>query len=697
MNDGTPRTARTDGTDGDVETASGPPGQGSTQTQDLHTYRLPQWVLARFVARRTAQGAILWGAVMGLYVYASTVGFTDLAPTPAGRQQFLAALAGNTGLKAMFGVPYRIDTVGGFVTWRATGVMSLVGALWGLLVATRVTRGEEAAGRWEPFLAGRTTHRRAAAQALAGLACSLLLMLAIVTAVTTAVGMRSNVGFGLGRSFLFALAITAGAAEFVVVGTLAAQIMPIRARAASLAAGVFGVAFLLRAIADIAAQAHWLGYLSPLGWVEQVRALSDPQPVWLLPIGVFVAAGTAGTVWLAGRRDLGASTWADKDAKEPRTGLLGSHQLLAVRLSRTSAISWVETLYTVFRGSGIYHDMVSRKSRCVTVNYAGEFHMDVVPYLDRHGQRYITNRHDNAYELTNPEAFNAWLDEQNRITSGRLVKVIRLLKYLRDFKNNFSVKSVILTILLGERISTTALLADPNHYADLPATLLNLMTDLNEYLQANPSMPSIDDPSCPTENFNHRWSQEQYANLRNWIATYTGWAKDAYFESDRDASYTKWRKLLGNEFGTYTINATKASQAHKGRSGVDDTEEFIDKRFPVALNQTYRVKLTARTVRRDGFRTFSLGDWGNKVSKQRKITFSIASINVPAPYDIYWKVRNGGEEAIKANMIRGQIQKDDGSRSRTEPTAYAGNHYVEVYIVKDGVVVTKDHHTVIIS
>jgi len=104
---------------------------------------------------------------------------------------------------------------------------------------------------------------------------------------------------------------------------------------------VFGAAFLLRAIADIAPQAHWLVYLSPLGWVEQVRALSDPQPIWLLPIGAFVAAGAAGTIWLAGRRDLGASTWADKDATEPHTGLLGSQRLLAIRLSRTSAICWV--------------------------------------------------------------------------------------------------------------------------------------------------------------------------------------------------------------------------------------------------------------------------------------------------------------------------------------------------------------------
>jgi ABC-2 type transport system permease protein len=54
-----------------------------------------------------------------------------------------------------------------------------------------------------------------------------------------------------------------------------------------------------------------------------------------------VAAGAAGTIWLAGRRDLGASTWADNDAKRPHTGLLGSQRLLAIRLCRTSAISWV--------------------------------------------------------------------------------------------------------------------------------------------------------------------------------------------------------------------------------------------------------------------------------------------------------------------------------------------------------------------
>ena len=42
--------------------------------------------------------------------------------------------------------------------------MIIVGAIWGLLLATRLLRGEEDAGRWELLLAGRTTRRPATVQ-----------------------------------------------------------------------------------------------------------------------------------------------------------------------------------------------------------------------------------------------------------------------------------------------------------------------------------------------------------------------------------------------------------------------------------------------------------------------------------------------------------------------------------------------------
>src|SRR4051812_901760 len=48
------------------------------------------------------------------------------------------------------------------------------------------------------------------------------------------------------------------------------------------------------------------------------------------------------------------------------------------------AKDYVEILYSCFRGSTVYRDMVSRRTRCITINYAGDYHIDVVPYLERH-------------------------------------------------------------------------------------------------------------------------------------------------------------------------------------------------------------------------------------------------------------------------------------------------------------------------
>jgi hypothetical protein len=359
------------------------------------------------------------------------------------------------------------------------------------------------------------------------------------------------------------------------------------------------------------------------------------------------------------------------------------------------AEDYVEELYKKFRGSSVYRDMVSRHDRCVKVDYANEFHIDVVPYMERHQQHFITNRITNEFELTNPEGFNDWLIERNRLSSGYLIKVIRLMKYLRDFKNTFSVKSVILTILLGGRVNDQAIWGGSDEYSDLPTALKNIVGALDDYLQANATMPSIDDPSEPTENFNHRLNQEEYTNFRRMINLYRGWIDDAYDEVDLEESKVKWRKLFGDKFGTYS-EVKKSTEAHRGVTGVADTEQKIEDRFDVRLDPRLRVKIGARVSKRSGFREYELSTKGNVVLRNQKIRFRVTH-NIPGRVDLYWKVRNTGAEAIEANAIRGQIEKDSGAMQRTEPTAYRGHHFVEVYAVVGNVCVAMDHHDVIIK
>ncbi|HUK73693.1 MAG TPA: hypothetical protein VLW50_33945 [Streptosporangiaceae bacterium] len=303
-------------------------------------YRLPQLTVGRFVARHTMRAGALWGVAFGLYVYATALGFDTVASTVAKRDRLLNALARNTGLKALLGDTHRITTRAGFVDWRVIGVAAMVGAVWGLLTATKTLRGEEAAGRWELFLAGRTTARRATGNALAGLGTGVLAMYVLTALFTAVAGTRHNIGISPGRSLFFAVAVVAGAAEFVAIGALASEVMPTRARAAGLAAAVFGLAFMLRALGDSASSAHWLVYVSPLGWVEQLRPLGGAQPLWLLAIAGLIGLCTVATLFLADR-DLGASLLADKDTAAPRTAMLNSPILFALRLSWASIAGWL--------------------------------------------------------------------------------------------------------------------------------------------------------------------------------------------------------------------------------------------------------------------------------------------------------------------------------------------------------------------
>ena len=79
-----------------------------------------------------------------------------------------------------------------------------------------------------------------------------------------------------------------------------------------------------------------------------------------------------------------------------------------------------------------------------------------------------------------------------------------------------------------------------------------------------------------------------------------------------------------------------------------------------------------------------------KLSAQKSLKFEVSDIKVPGTYDVYWKVLNRGDEAELRDCIRGQIVVDGGHQTVSEHTNFAGDHIVECYAVKNGVVVAKD-------
>lgn len=207
-------------------------------------------------------------------------------------------------------------------------------------------------------------------------------------------------------------------------------------------------------------------------------------------------------------------------------------------------------------------------------------------------------------------------------------------------------------------------------------------------------MPTIADPSCPGESFNHRWKQDEYANFRTQLHRYAGVITDAFDETDKDKSVKLWQSVFGDDFKKAGI-VTKALQASTSTRVVHDPEQNLEIDLHIPIRPRYKVTLAGRVEKKPGFRHYTLPSRSNLVGKGRELVFTVDTRTIPGPVNIYWKVRNSGDEAIAADQLRGQIVP--GGATHRERTLYKGSHYVEVYIVQNGVCVALDRQRVVIT
>lgn len=349
---------------------------------------------------------------------------------------------------------------------------------------------------------------------------------------------------------------------------------------------------------------------------------------------------------------------------------------------------YLKALDDAFDDHHWYKTVAEPKSRCVRIDYKDEFHIDVVPYVIKDDKHYIVHAEGviDEFENTNPEGLSAWMDERDRITGGRFVEVVRLIKYLRDFKGKLPAKSVLINTLLGEAVDP----AKEASYADLPTTLRLIVSDLDAYLQDNEEMPTISDPSCPEQDFNHRWDDNEYARFRDDLHRYAGWIEDAYNAPDEASSLQAWQKLFGDAFSTPPADKVVAFENARADAPL---EEHIHDKYPYAPTVA-RLDVVGTTVKKPGFPSRPLSRNGNKVSRDTWINFDVR--NRPAAGKLYWKVRNHGADAIAKEELRGQLMEDAGRNQLREHTAFRGRHYVEAYVVHQGRCIAKGRQDVIV-
>ncbi|WP_405649584.1 ABC transporter permease [Streptomyces sp. NBC_00019] len=235
-------------------------------------------------------------------------------------------------------------------------------ALMSTLAVVRHTRQNEELGRSE--LIGSTAVGRHAALT-AGL---LLAVLAnVVLAVVSALGLASA-GLPLGSSFAAGAAIGAVGVSFAGVAAITAQIWESARAANGAAAAALGVAFMLRAVGDVAGrttgggprvESAWPSWLSPIGWGQQMRPF-DQDRWWVLALPLAAFAVQVGVAFALTRiRDVGMGMRAVQPRSPEAAPALLSPIGLAWFLHRGTLAGWAVGVSVMSFSFGVVGDEIN--------------------------------------------------------------------------------------------------------------------------------------------------------------------------------------------------------------------------------------------------------------------------------------------------------------------------------------------------
>lgn len=163
---------------------------------------------------------------------------------------------------------------------------------------------------------------------------------------------------------------------------------------------------------------------------------------------------------------------------------------------------------------------------------------------------------------------------------------------------------------------------------------------------------------------------------------------EAIENEGKAAANKKWREVFGT---SVPLAVSKAARAFK------DTEQFIEDQYPVDINESITIDCE---VTQNGWRPTRLREMlrtATLLRADKHLKFMVIGCTVEQPYTLKWKVLNRGPEAERRNMTRGQIIDSSRPNIREERSDFRGEHVVECYVVKDGIVVARDRIDVPIS
>ena len=240
-----------------------------------------------------------------------------------------------------------------------------------------------------------------------------------------------------------------------------------------------------------------------------------------------------------------------------------------------------------------YREMLEKLKRCLRLNYAGSFHLDILPACPNeqigNGSIIVPDRKLECWKHSNPKGFAAWFFAQCRVRdqlAERMLKgsveplpsavpsqykfplqrIVQLMKRHRDifFSGGRDIsRSVILTTLAGGFYQGQR---------SLSLALEGVLDGIHFTLEANPAVPRIENPTHPDENFADTWDQAKYEQFKSYIRNFRTGLKALLNPTltEQRMGLEKSTERLGQLFGSDRVKEAiriEANELNERRDG----------------------------------------------------------------------------------------------------------------------------------
>ena len=331
-----------------------------------------------------------------------------------------------------------------------------------------------------------------------------------------------------------------------------------------------------------------------------------------------------------------------------------------------------------------HYKNVTKQTRSIGIEMEGT-EIDVVPMIeDKISSMYkIGNKKDGNWKKTNPKGHIEWCSKVNKENCNKFVRIVKIFKWWR--KNNCPDDIKYPKGITLEKIIADNLYDCNNTYEDIVFNTMKNIKNKFEYYIKNGIKPFISDPGIPSDNLSDTYKFEDFKLFYDKISTHIKLLEESNFSNE------SWRKILGTEFPKEQISNNNLLEAIR-----DKYNSFFNVPYKAKPNWYEGSNISIVDVKvkcyTENNKIINYSpDGNNLLDKGINIDFTlVGAAAFSCNTKIFWQVVNTGEEARANHCLRGEFEPSNiFNYGRHESTSYTGTHWVQAFVVNDGICIAK--------